>query len=308
MSLPAETRARIDALLASNRVVLFMKGTRHAPRCGFSAGTAGILNELLDDYLSIDVLEDAELREAIKLYGEWPTLPQLYVDRELVGGADIVQSMYNAGELHALLGMPSPDRTPPAITITDEAARAIRAGLENAGDAVLHMSIDPQFQTELFVGASDASKVRAQAKGITIEMDLATAQRARGITIAWTDTPQGAGLTIDNPNAPPPVRPLGVRELQSRLEKTGDITVIDVRPAGDRQYAPFAGARALDADTLPALAALPKDTPLAFLCHHGNSSRGAAEHFRGLGFRAIYNVEGGIDAWSREIDPSIPRY
>jgi monothiol glutaredoxin len=56
------------------------------------------------------------------------------------------------------------------------------------------------------------------------------------------------------------------------------------------------------------LSALPKETRLAFLCHHGNSSRSAAEHFRGLGFRDVNNIEGGIDAWSREIDPAIPRY
>ena len=64
----------------------------------------------------------------------------------------------------------------------------------------------------------------------------------------------------------------------------------------------------LDEDSHDRLAALPKDLPLAFLCHHGNSSRQAAEHFRGLGFHELYNVEGGIDAWSAEIDPTVPRY
>ncbi|MFY8123879.1 MAG: rhodanese-like domain-containing protein, partial [Silanimonas sp.] len=64
----------------------------------------------------------------------------------------------------------------------------------------------------------------------------------------------------------------------------------------------------LDETTHDDLAALPKDTKLAFLCHHGNSSRQAAEHFRGLGFTQIYNVEGGIDAWSTDVDGSVPRY
>jgi monothiol glutaredoxin len=72
--------------------------------------------------------------------------------------------------------------------------------------------------------------------------------------------------------------------------------------------APFPGAEVLDADSHARLAALDKDTPIAFLCHHGNSSRQAAEHFREHGFRDLYNVTGGIDAWSRAIDPSIPRY
>ena len=84
--------------------------------------------------------------------------------------------------------------------------------------------------------------------------------------------------------------------------------MLDVRPAQDRALAPFARATVLDQGSLAAIEALPKDTPLAFLCHHGNSSRAAAEHFRGLGFREVYNVEGGIDAWSREVDPTVPRY
>ena len=305
--LSADTRARIDALLDQHRIVLFMKGTRHAPRCGFSAGTAGILNELLEDYASIDVLEDPEIREGVKVYGNWPTIPQLYVDKELVGGADIVQSMYNSGELHGLFGLPKPDRTPPAITITDAAAEAIRAGLADAGEAALHLSIDARFQAQFFLRPATGGEIRAEANGITLLFDAASAQRACGIVIDWVDSMQGSGLSITNPNAPKAVQALAVQGLKERLDR-GDITVVDVRPAADRALAPFAAAQVLDEDSLPRLSALPKDTPLAFLCHHGNSSRGAAEHFRGLGFRDVYNVEGGIDAWSREVDAAVPRY
>lgn len=305
--LAPDTRARIESLLEQNRIVLFMKGTRHAPRCGFSAGTANLLNELLDDYASVDVLEDPAIREGIKEFGNWPTIPQLYVDHELVGGADIVQGMYNTGELHALLGLPKPDRTPPAITITDAAAAAIRAGLEDAGEAELHLAIDARFAAQFFLRPAAGGEIRAVANGIEILLDVASAQRARGLVIDWVDGPQGSGLAIQNPNAPRPVQPLSVLALKDRLGRA-DITVVDVRPPADRALAPFAAARVLDEDSLPALAALPKDTPLAFLCHHGNSSRSAAEHFRGLGFRDVYNVDGGIDAWSREVDPAVPRY
>jgi monothiol glutaredoxin len=303
----ADIRTRIDSLLEQNRVVLFMKGTRHSPRCGFSAGTAGLLNELLDDYVSVDVLEDPAIREGIKAYGNWPTIPQLYVDKELVGGADIVQSMYNTGELHGLFGLAKPDRTPPELSITDAAAEAIRAGLADAGDASLHLSIDARFQAQFFLRPADGGEIRSQSNGIDILFDTASAQRARGIVIDWVESMQGAGLSIQNPNAPKPVQPLDVQSLQQRLVR-GDITVIDVRPPQDRALAPFAAARVLDEDSQAQLAALPKETPLAFLCHHGNSSRSAAEHFRGLGFRDVYNVEGGIDAWSREVDAKIPRY
>ena len=93
MPLAPATRARIENLLAENRIVLFMKGSRAAPQCGFSAATTDRLNALLDDYVTVDVLADEEIRQGIKEFGNWPTIPQLYVDRELVGGADIVLSI-----------------------------------------------------------------------------------------------------------------------------------------------------------------------------------------------------------------------
>ena len=113
MSLETATRERIETLLKDHRVVLFMKGTRHQPMCGFSAAATNTLNELLPDYHTVNVLEDQEIREGIKAFGNWPTIPQLYVDGELVGGADIIRQMYGSGELHQLFGVAAPDRTPP---------------------------------------------------------------------------------------------------------------------------------------------------------------------------------------------------
>ena len=85
MSLDSATRERIESLLQSHRVVLFMKGNRQQPMCGFSAAATNTLNELLPDYHTVNVLEDPEIREGIKAYGEWPTIPQLYVgDRKSV--------------------------------------------------------------------------------------------------------------------------------------------------------------------------------------------------------------------------------
>ena len=307
MSLDPALRERIAGILASHRVVLFIKGTRAAPRCGFSAGAVGTLDGLLEAYHDIDVLADADLREGIKAYGNWPTIPQLYIGGELVGGSDIIQQLAGSGELHALLGVAAPDRTPPAITITAPAADAIRAALADAGDDRLHVAIDGRYRTQFLLKPAAGDEIRAESAGIEVLFDLPSAQRARGLVIDWAETVQGAGLVIRNPNAPAAVKDLGVRELQAELA-AGRITVVDVRPAEDRALAPFPAARVLEPSTMAALEALPKDTPLAFLCHHGNSSRAAAEHFRGLGFRNLCNIEGGIDAWSREVDASVPRY
>jgi len=302
-----QTRQRIETMLASHRVVLFMKGTRRAPSCGFSAATVGVLDELVEDYLTVDVLADDAIRQGIKAFGNWPTIPQLYVDGELIGGADIVQSMNASGELHSVLGLPAPDRTPPQITIADEAARQIRAALQDAEGMGLFLSIDARFQPQFQLREVHGNEIRAVASGIDVLFDPVSAQRAAGAHIDWVETAQGEGLSITLPAAPPPVHALDVHALRQLLDE-GRVRVIDVRPAADRARAPFAGAEVLDADSHDRLVALPADTPLAFLCHHGNSSRQAAEHFRERGFRTVHNVEGGIDAWSREVDPSIPRY
>jgi monothiol glutaredoxin len=307
MPLAAATRDRIDALLAANRVVLFMKGTRRGPQCGFSAATVDRLDALLDDYATVDVLADDEIRQGIKEYGNWPTIPQLYIDSELVGGADIVQSMFDSGELHRVLGVPEPDRTPPDVTVSDAAVAAIRQALSDADGVKLFLVVDGGFQPQFQLREASGNEVCVETNGLEICFDLASAQRARGASIDWTKTAHGEGLAIHLPMAPPAVKSLDVHALKQRLD-TGDITVIDVRPPQDRALAPFDRAEVLDSTTHARLAALPKDTPLAFLCHHGNSSRRAAEHFREHGFRDVYNVEGGIDAWSREIDPSVSTY
>lgn len=128
-ALSEDTRNRIDAMVNESRIMLFMKGTPQQPMCGFSAKTISALDSITPEYTTCNVLEDPEIREGIKTYGDWPTIPQLYIDGDLVGGCDIVTGMFNSGELHQLLGMETPDRTPPEITImelTDLAEREYR--------------------------------------------------------------------------------------------------------------------------------------------------------------------------------------
>ena len=309
MSLSPDLRQRIAGILESQRVVLFMKGNPGAPQCGFSAKAVGILDALLPSYGSVDVLADPEIRDGIKAYGQWPTIPQLYVDGELVGGSDIIEEMMNSGELHSLLGVAAPDRTPPTLEITPAAAAAISNAMASADpNAVLHLSVDPRYNAQFQLKPATGNNIIAEAAGIRVHLDLASAPRANGIRIDWVEDVRGAGLAITNPNAPPAIKSISVRELHDRI-MAGAIDVIDVRPAHARAVAPFPEPHdVLDEDSAERLATLPKDLPIAFLCHSGNSSRRAAEHFRGLGFHDLYNVEGGIDAWSVEIDPSVPRY
>ena len=97
------TRDRISSDIASNDVVLYMKGTPVFPQCGFSAATVQILSNLGVKFKAVDVLKDPEVRQAIKEFSNWPTIPQLYVKGEFVGGCDIVREMFQAGELQGLM-------------------------------------------------------------------------------------------------------------------------------------------------------------------------------------------------------------
>ena len=105
MSLSEPLRQQISDLVAQNRVVLFMKGTRQMPQCGFSAQVVKILDALPPSYETVDVLRSPEIRDGIKAFSQWPTIPQLYVDGQFIGGCDIVREMHASGELQKLIGV-----------------------------------------------------------------------------------------------------------------------------------------------------------------------------------------------------------
>jgi monothiol glutaredoxin len=102
------TNDRIDTIVKGAPIVLFMKGTPLFPQCGFSSTACAILDRIGSEFTSVDVLQDPEIRGGIKAYSDWPTIPQLYINGEFVGGSDIMMEMYEAGELHAMLGVEVP--------------------------------------------------------------------------------------------------------------------------------------------------------------------------------------------------------
>ncbi|MGV6487135.1 Grx4 family monothiol glutaredoxin [Stenotrophomonas bentonitica] len=308
MSLDPALRSRIESILTANRVVLFMKGQPTMPQCGFSAKAVGALQDLGVDFAHVNVLADPEIREGIKAYGDWPTIPQLYIDSELVGGSDIILQMASSGELSSVLGLAAPDRTPPRITVTPAAVEMLRGALADAPGASLQLSIDASFQPNFQLAPHDDNAIAAESNGLRVQFDLASARRAEGITIDWVDDIRGKGLAIDNPNAPKAVQELAVRDADDQ-RRAGTLTVVDVRPADERAIASIGGDfKTFDGNNRAELEALPKDTPLAFLCHHGGRSAQAAEQFRALGFSKVYNITGGIDAWSDAVDNSVPKY
>jgi len=308
MSLSEETRERIRGLIESNRVLLFMKGTRQAPQCGFSSTVIEILDGLLPEYATVDVLGDPALRDAVKVYSSWPTIPQLYVEGEFIGGCDIVSELYETGELHRRLGLEPPERLVPTLHLTPDAVRALREAAGGADGRELHLSIDARFQHALYLGPRRPGELETRTEGVVLLLDPASARRAEGLTIDVVQTADGPGFQIENPNAPSGVRTMTVQELKRRLDGGERFELFDVRTPAEREQARIPGARHLDEEAVKHIESLPRDAMLVFHCHHGGRSQAAAEHFRGLGFTNLWNVAGGIDAWSREIDPSVPRY
>ncbi len=102
-----DAKQRIDEIVGANQIVLFMKGTPLFPQCGFSGRAIAILDRVGVPFETVDVLQDQEVRQEIKAYSDWPTVPQLYVKGEFVGGSDIMMEMFESGELQQLIGAPA---------------------------------------------------------------------------------------------------------------------------------------------------------------------------------------------------------
>ena len=309
MALSEVTRESIEALLNAHSVLLFMKGTRDHPQCGFSAATVKILDMFDLEYETIDVLSDTTLREGIKTYGQWPTVPQLYINGELIGGCDIVTELFESGELFDLLGLKPPARTVPKIAFSDKAAVAVRHALDQQSDEMsLHVRIDARWRTDLELAPNKAHEIRADANGIAVLMDPSTAQRANDLFVDVEETLQGSGFTFENPNAPPVVKQMDVSTLNANIESGEPVYLFDVRGPDERAKAQIKVAVPFDEAAEQLIETLSKDTSLVFHCHGGGRSQAVAECYRLRGFMNVYNLAGGIDAWSLHVDPTVPRY
>lgn len=298
---------QLDDLIKKHRVLLFMKGNKHFPQCGFSSQVVGILKELGAGFETVNVLQDPAVRDGIKEYSSWPTIPQLYIEGEFIGGCDIVKEMYASGDLQKKLGVEDKPVALPAVTLDAGAVKAIK-GADEGGDDVLRLEIGDQYQYDLYFGPKKPGDVEVVSSGVRICFDKASAKKADGISIAWVETPDGGAFRIENPNEPARVKALTAPELKKWMDDAKKFELFDVRTDEERAIAKLDRARSLDGAGEAALDALDKNTPIVFMCHHGMRSRNAAERVLRQGFKQVYNLEGGIDAWSQKVDTTVPRY
>ncbi|MCC6521604.1 MAG: Grx4 family monothiol glutaredoxin [Polyangiaceae bacterium] len=305
-------KTRIDELVRSARIVVFMKGTKSFPQCGFSQRAVAILKSVGQPFKDVNVLSDPGLRDGIKEYSSWPTIPQIFIDGKFVGGSDILAEMHETGELATLLGVTPPaGPTPPKIELSPSAARAFAAAMADAGGDVLRFETDEAWNYELYFGPKQPGDLVVETGGVRIHVPEACAALLDGVRVDHVDGPDGGGFKIQNPKEPsagPTVRELRPDELKAFLDSGKPIRVFDVRTAAERRIAHIAGSTLLDEEGTRALEALPRDTPIVLYCHHGVRSRQAANRLVADGFETVMNLTGGIDAWSVVVEPNMPRY
>ncbi|MEM6954478.1 MAG: Grx4 family monothiol glutaredoxin [Myxococcota bacterium] len=296
----------IAHLVKAHPVLLFMKGQRTAPQCGFSARVVGILDDYLPEYRTVDVLSAPEIREGIKEFSSWPTIPQLYVKGEFIGGCDIVTEMSENGELGDVLGVKLPELKTPEIGITPQALEKLRAFAD--GDAiVVRLEVTARWQYGLDFDSARPTDVVVEGPGWTVVMDRNAARKSDGLSIDFVVGPEGEGFKITNPNEPPKVKQANAKTIKEWLDGGKPFEFFDVRTQAERDTASIKGAVLLE-DAEGTLKNLDRGTTLVFHCHHGGRSQRAAQHALDMGFVEVYNLAGGIDAWSQDVDDAVPRY
>ncbi len=303
----SDVQQEIAAIVSAHPVVLFMKGSRTAPQCGFSARVVEALDDYLGDYHTVNVLSSPQMREGIKAYSSWPTIPQLYVKGAFVGGCDIVLEMNQSEELGEALGAKRGEVKAPELFVTPGALEKLKE-FADGEPIVIRLEVSAQWQYSLDFDAARLKDVAAEGPEWTVVMTRAVARKVDGLSIDFVDGPEGSGFKITNPNEPPSITQSQPETVKAWLDGGKPFEFFDVRTDAERQIASIDGARSFDDAARASLDALDRGTTLVFLCHHGSRSQLAAQHALGMGFLDVHNLVGGIDAWSQKVDDDVPRY
>jgi len=305
----SDVNEQIESIINEHKVVLFMKGTRMFPQCGFSQRAVELFKRCGVKIHGVNVLADPTIRQGIKDYSNWPTIPQAYIDGQFVGGSDILVEMYENGELQTMLGVEQPDDnvSAPTLTVTDAAAGAFAAAMADAGDDVLRFDVSPTFAYDLYFAPPKDNDFIVACGKLTVHVAKSCAARANGTTIDYVEGPDGAGFKIDNPNEPPSVKNISPAALKAALD-ADTCQLFDCRGDRERALAAIQPCKVLDNEGLQALQALPKDAMIVIYCHHGVRSRQAGQQLLEAGYTNVHNLTGGIDAWSATVDSSVARY
>ena len=286
-----ELRTKLQGMVDSHDIVLFMKGNRQQPQCGFSARVVSILEELEIDYQTYNVFSDPDIRSGMKDFSQWPTFPQLYINQEFVGGCDLVTEMMQSGELPGMLGVTLEDVEPPTIHCSPNILNLFKESLATHGGGI-HLDVTKNFQYDIFIGPKNNGQVETNVDGVPFFMSRGSAKRANGISLDFKDGDNG-GVLIDNPNEPK-AQDITVTDIESWLKDNPSAKVYQIGVGADNLL-PF--ATIFDASAQQEIERLDKAHPIAFMCMMGIRSQQAAQNFALQGYTNVYNIVGGLNAW-----------
>ena len=287
-----ELRAKLQAMVDSHDVVLFMKGTRQQPQCGFSNRVVSILEELEIDYQTYNVFSDPDIRSGMKDFSMWPTFPQLYIKQEFVGGCDLVTEMMQSGELPGMLGVTLEDVEPPTVHCSPNILNLFKESLATHGGGI-HIDVSKNFQYDIFIGPKSNGQVESLVDGVPFYFSRGSAKRANGISLDFKDGDNG-GVLIDNPNEPK-FEDIAVSDVEAWVADNPTAKVYQIGVTAE-QVLPF--ATLLDASAHQEIGQLPKDHPIAFMCVMGVRSQHAAKDLVFQGYNNVFNIVGGLTAWN----------
>ena len=193
MSLDEASRSQIDTLIGQHDITLFMKGNRQQPQCGFSSTVVQILDRLIPDYQTVDVLSDPAIRENIKLYSSWPTIPQLYVKGEFIGGCDIIhraRTRHGRARKRSWVSRWPDHRDPGSVTVEIERPRSrgscVPGALEQQGDPeprcfTSRSTRGYQSQRSAWGPVGGQVLIEVESRGVTLLVDRDERQRGRTV-------------------------------------------------------------------------------------------------------------------------------
>ncbi len=285
MSTPAQ---QVDDAIASDDVVVFMKGTREAPHCGFSAQMVEILNHLLPNYSTFDVRDDVELRRVVKERSGWPTFPQLYVRGEFIGGSDIVKELFVSGDLAGRLGVAPAELPSPELHFSQ---RALEQLVRLAAGQPVRIELDARGDSHLSVSQRQSSDIELSVGDIVVVMDVLTATRADGLRVDYL--PEPGGFIVSHAK----VTPITAARFTEMLAMQEPLLVVDCRTLAEYSTGSVPGAEHLNQALLEHLAGANEERTVVFVCRNGSRSSNVAEHFAVLNGTPARYLEGGLERW-----------
>lgn len=195
----------------------------------------------------------------------------------------------------------------PTVRISAAARAAIDEAMSGV-DGFLRLGVTERLEYTLSIGSRADGDIELDAGGCVLLADRDVAASLDGVSIDFIDGPNGTGFRIERSAGPRRIRQIGAHELKAMRDRGDSFELVDVRTDAERAVAFIEGSRLLDQALHDELLRMARDTTIVFQCHHGVRSQSAAEYFLQHGFSNLFNLVGGIDAWSQRVDASVPRY